>query len=114
MAPLEVPGSKAVAPAPAPAAAPPSEVSEADTVPNSREAQRTAARDELIRAERSLDASASDCAGACRALSSMARAIAHLCALVDSPDDQRRCDGATQRLAAARERVRQSCGACPP
>jgi hypothetical protein len=42
----------------------------------------------------------------------MDRAVAHLCALVDAPSDARRCDDARQRLANARRRVRETCGAC--
>jgi hypothetical protein len=72
------------------------------------------ARSELARAEASLEASANDCAAACRALASMGRAVDHLCALVSSQDDQRRCDDAKRRMASARERVRQTCGACSP
>jgi hypothetical protein len=82
--------------------------------PVPREAQRAAARDELARAEGTLQASPGDCATACRALESLERAVGRLCALVDSTDDQRRCDDARQRLATARERVRQTCGACSP
>jgi hypothetical protein len=78
-----------------------------------REAQRAMARAELDRAMAELEASASDCAQACRALASMERATAHLCALADQTDDQRRCDDATKRLREARDRVRTSCGACP-
>jgi hypothetical protein len=80
----------------------------------SREAQRVNARREFERAEASLQASASDCATACRALASMTRAVEHLCALADSPGDQQRCDDARRRMASARERVRQTCGACSP
>jgi hypothetical protein len=80
----------------------------------SRDARRTAARGELERSEASLAASASDCGAACRALASMSRAVDHLCALVDSADDQRRCDDARRRMASARERVRQTCGVCSP
>jgi hypothetical protein len=54
----------------------------------------------------------SDCAAACRALASMDRAVTHLCALVDSSGDQRRCDDARQRLDSARRHVREACGAC--
>jgi hypothetical protein len=42
----------------------------------------------------------------------MERATQHLCTLASDPDDQKRCDDAQHRLAAARERVRSSCGTC--
>jgi hypothetical protein len=74
--------------------------------------RRSAARAELERAQSDLEAAATDCAAACRALSSMERATQHLCTLAADPDDQRRCDDAQHRLAAARERVRSSCGTC--
>jgi hypothetical protein len=74
--------------------------------------RRAAARAELQRAQSDLEAAASDCTAACRALSSMERATQHLCTLVADPDDQKRCDDAQHRLAAARERVRSSCGTC--
>jgi len=74
--------------------------------------RRAAARAELQRAQSDLEAAATDCAAACRALSSMERATQHLCTLVADPDDQKRCDDAQHRLAAARERVRSSCGTC--
>jgi hypothetical protein len=74
--------------------------------------RRAAARAEFERARSDLEAAATDCAAACRALSSMERATQHLCTLVADPDDQKRCDDAQHRLAAARERVRSSCGTC--
>jgi hypothetical protein len=98
--PQETPAAEEAAPASA-AAAPPS-----------RDVQRAAAREEIDRSERSLQASLSDCTVACHALDSMDRAVTHLCALVDAPSDQRRCDDARQRLAVARRRVRETCGAC--
>ncbi len=75
--------------------------------------RRAAARAELERAQSDLDAAATDCTAACRALSSMERATQHLCTLAADPDDQKRCDDAQHRLAAARARVRSSCGTCP-
>ena len=68
------------------------------------------ARNELDRAEAQIGAATGDCATACRALASMERAANHLCAL----DSGRECDHARERLAAARERVRTSCGGCTP
>jgi hypothetical protein len=85
---------------------------ESITAPLPREVQRANAREEIDRSERSLQASLSDCTLACRALDSMDRAVTRLCALVDAPSDQRRCDDARQRLAVARRRVRDTCGAC--
>ena len=66
------------------------------------------ARGDLDRAEREVEAAQSDCATACRALASMERAAEHLCAL-DAGDE---CARAKQRVEAARERVRASCGGC--
>jgi hypothetical protein len=78
-----------------------------------REVERAMARADLERARIELEASANDCAQACKALASMERATAHLCALADQSDDQRRCDDATRRLREARDRVKSSCGSCP-
>jgi len=116
----EAPPATAPATAPAPAAAPapapatPSAATTGDDTPARRQARRVAAGAELDRAQADLEASASDCAAACRALASMDRATTHLCALADDSDDQRRCEDARQRLTAARARVRASCGACGP
>jgi len=68
------------------------------------------ARNDLDRAESQIATATGDCATACRALASMERAAQHLCAL----DSGRECDRARERLAAARERVRASCGGCNP
>jgi hypothetical protein len=111
------PGAPPAAPSaayPEPEAPPQAAAGVSGAAPPAREAQRAAARSELDRAEGSLAASASDCSAACRALASMGRAVEHLCALVDSRDDQRRCDDARQRLSSAREHVRQTCGECSP
>lgn len=67
-----------------------------------------AARGELDRAESQVSAAMSDCAQACRALESMERAAEHLCAL----DNGNECGRARERLEAARQRVRASCGGC--
>ena len=75
--------------------------------------RREAARAELGQAQQDLEAAASDCSTACRALASMERATQHLCELVVEPDDRGRCDDARQRLHKARERIRSACGACP-
>jgi hypothetical protein len=74
----------------------------------SRSSRVNAARGEVDRAESQVNAAMSDCATACRALESMERAAQHLCAL----DDGNECGRARQRLEAARERVRASCGGC--
>lgn len=66
------------------------------------------ARGEIDRAERQIGASQGDCAAACRALASMERAAEHLCAL----DSGVECGHARDRVEAARERVRASCGGC--
>lgn len=50
----------------------------------------------------------SRCESACDALSSMRRAVDHVCSL--SPGE--RCDGAKTRLTRATERVRATCSAC--
>jgi len=75
--------------------------------------RREAARAELGQAQQDLEAAASDCSAACRALASMERATQHLCELAAEPDDRGRCDDARQRLHTARERIRSACGACP-
>ena len=93
---------------PPPPPPPPSTVDQ----PTERRAEQIAARDDLARAQRELEAAASSCESACRALASMERATSHLCSLADEPGDQRRCDDAKVRLTAARGRVRAACGAC--
>ena len=77
-------------------------------VDDSHRARMNAARGELDRAESQVSAATSDCATACRALESMERAAEHLCAL----DSGSECGRARNRLEAARERVRASCGGC--
>jgi hypothetical protein len=81
-----------------------------NTVPtnDSRGVRMNAARGELDRAESQVGAALSDCATACRALESMERAAEHLCAL----DSGSECGRARERLEAARQRVRASCGGC--
>lgn len=75
---------------------------------NTRTIQMNNAHAELSRAEAQVDAAMSDCAQACRALESMERAAEHLCAL----DGGSECGRARERLEAARQRVRASCGGC--
>jgi len=62
----------------------------------------------MERAERQLSSSLGDCATACRALASMERAADHLCALESGSE----CSHARERVEAARERVRSTCGGC--
>jgi hypothetical protein len=75
---------------------------------DSREVRMNAARGDFDRAESQVGAATSDCATACRALESMERAAEHLCAI----DSGGECGRARERLEAARERVRASCGGC--
>ena len=75
---------------------------------DARAMRMNAARGELDRAESQVGAATSDCAAACRALESMERAAEHLCAL----DAGSECGRARERLEAARQRVRASCGGC--
>ena len=78
------------------------------TPSDTRTMRMNAARGELDRSEAQVNAAMSDCATACRALESMERAAEHLCAL----DDGSECGRARERLEAARQRVRASCGGC--
>jgi hypothetical protein len=66
----------------------------------------------LVKAEQALEAGASDCANACRALGSMDRAAGQLCDATRG-DDPSRCDDAKARLLRARDQVRGACGGCP-
>ena len=99
------------APPPPPTIAPP--VATPADEPSRRDSLRISARAELDRAVHDLEAAASDCDAACRALASMDRATSHLCALADQDDDRRRCEDARGKLADARRRVRGACGTCP-
>ncbi|MDB4992961.1 MAG: hypothetical protein JWM74_393 [Myxococcaceae bacterium] len=82
--------------------------------PETTSVRARAARADLDRAERELEASTGDCAAACRALGSMERATRHLCDLVgSSPEDAPRCDDAQRKVRAARDHVRSTCGVCP-
>jgi hypothetical protein len=80
--------------------------------PVADESRRKTGRD-LDEAERELQSSAGDCVTACRALGSMERATAHLCALASVPSDLRACEDAKSKVLAGRDRVRTSCGDCP-
>lgn len=63
-------------------------------------------------AETALLNAGSDCSGACRALRSMQRAAARLCAIASTEEDRNRCREAEARVRSARERVRSACGYC--
>ncbi len=97
------PSAPAMAPAPVTVSVPPPGLGGAAAFGNT----------ELEVAERQLQSSAGDCAMACRALGSMERATAHLCAMASSTDDQRTCQDARSKVLAGRDRVRSSCGDCP-
>jgi hypothetical protein len=74
----------------------------------------SAAQRELALALQQLQASAGDCATACRALGSMERATAHLCALATSASEsQDTCQDARSKVLSGRDRVEASCGECP-
>ena len=92
----------------APEIAPQNAVQNATPTGDSRVARMNAARSDLDRAESQVSAAMSDCATACRALESMERAAEHLCAI----DSGSECGRARERLEAARQRVRASCGGC--
>jgi hypothetical protein len=79
----------------------------------SRDAQRAAAREELVRSELGTGGALTDCAAACRALVAMGYAVARLCTLLDVPSDELRCDDARERLASAHSRVQEACVVCP-
>jgi type IV secretory pathway VirB10-like protein len=74
---------------------------------------RGAGWSEVDRARALLQASLGDCTTACRALGSMERATAHLCALSVPGDDARSCQDARELVLSGRDRVRASCGECP-
>ncbi len=93
-APMNDTQQKGVAPSGTGAEAPPREIG--------------VARADVDRTARDVEASLSDCATACRALASFARATEHLCALSEPAE----CDDAKARLERARGRVLSSCGAC--
>jgi hypothetical protein len=93
------------APAPAVAAVP--------ATPPARGGGSSAQR-ELALALQQLQASAGDCTTACRALGSMERATAHLCALATSASEsQDTCQDARSKVLSGRDRVKASCGECP-
>jgi len=79
----------------------------------SRDAELRGARRDLQLATRELDSSLGDCANVCRALSSLERATAHLCALASGDSDHNACDDAKTRVTHARAQIKASCGTCP-
>jgi hypothetical protein len=108
------------APPPPPAAAPsPAAVPQPVTDSLERGASlstvRKSGRDksDLATAESQLEASAGDCATACRALGSMERATAHLCQMARGSSDVQECQDAKLKVVSGRDRVRASCGDCP-
>ncbi len=109
------PASVGRAPPPPPAAPGPATVSvpRAESFAQGGAAGASSARSDFEIAERQLQSSAGDCATACRALGSMERATAHLCALASSSSDQHTCQDARAKVLAGRDRVRASCGDCP-
>lgn len=102
--------SPSTAPAETPASVGPAQPNQADSSQDDRAPTLAAARGELDRAERDVEAAPSDCASACRALSSMASAAEHLCALERGGE----CTRARERVDSARARVVASCGECQP
>ena len=78
-----------------------------------REATLGKARSDLDVAQRELDVAAGDCVAACRALGSMDRATGHLCGLAQDHDERSRCEDAKTKVRGARDKVRNTCGACP-
>ncbi len=75
-------------------------------------AARARAKSELEAAEIELGQAGSDCSRACKALASMERATDHLCGVVSTPDEQKQCDDAREKLKSSRDRVRSTCGEC--
>lgn len=104
-------------PAPPAAGAPaPAETKPQSAAGPSRAAAIARAGTDLEAAQRELDVAAGDCRNACRALGSMDRAAGHLCELARGGRDgeeTRRCDDARSKVLSARDRVKQTCGACP-
>ena len=80
---------------------------------NARTMAFSSALDEVDSSQRQLDVAAGDCNNACRALGSMDRAAGRLCSLAQGNDEGRRCDDAKKKVYSARDRVKQTCGACP-
>ncbi len=79
---------------------------------DSLQAEMRNARRDVQLATRDLDASMGDCANVCRALSSLERATAHLCALASGDSDKSACDDAKSRVQHAQAQIKASCGTC--
>jgi hypothetical protein len=93
--------------------APPSQPSTGGAASSSsREIEWRNARGDLQSAQRELDASMGDCSNACRALTSLERATAHLCELASTSSDRGACDDAKTRVIRARAQIKASCGTC--
>lgn len=75
---------------------------------------RERAKNDLKQAEIALGQAGSDCSRACKALASMERATDHLCGVVSTPDEQKQCDEARDKLKSSKDRVRSTCGECTP
>ncbi len=87
-------------------AAPESSQSTSTTTPQTPEV--AAARNDFDNAERQLATAQGDCATACRALASMERAAEHICGMATNNE----CERARERVQAARDRIRSTCGSC--
>jgi len=98
------------APAPPRAAPPPSHTPGAPPPSHGGSALLVAVA-ELEQAELRLAAGLGDCRRACQALASMVRSAARICQL-DPPGGSGRCEHARERVAQARDRVREACGEC--
>jgi len=109
---LDAPAPPAPPPPPPPAEASPAFAPPGTDRGEAPAAALRASRTDLDRASRDLEASANDCASACRALASMERATAHLCDLATERDDRRLCEDSRSKVSSARERIRATCGAC--
>ena len=72
-------------------------------------AARSWALANLGESEQRVEASLKECTTACKALASMERAAKSLCDLGDAGE----CARAKERVEAARDKVKRSCGVCP-
>lgn len=111
------PGTPAPPPPPPEPGAAPAQPGQVGGQPGGGATSRTmafsSALDEVDTSQRQLDVAAGDCNNACRALGSMDRACGRLCGLAQGSDESRRCEDAKKKVYSARDRVKQTCGACP-